>query len=57
VPGYVSAIRRYYIDRLSSGAPLREKALAIRADTCGPATTFLGAQRRAHAIGLMACFI
>jgi hypothetical protein len=35
-----TVIRRHYIDRSSSGAPLREKALAIRANTCGPAATF-----------------
>ncbi len=33
-------IRRHYIDRPSRRAPLREKALAIRANTCGPAVTF-----------------
>jgi hypothetical protein len=40
VPGYVSAIRRNYNDRSSSGAPLGEKALAIRANTCEPASMF-----------------
>jgi hypothetical protein len=40
VPGYVSAIRRHYIDRSGSVAPLKEKALAIRANTCEPASMF-----------------
>jgi hypothetical protein len=34
VHGYVSAIRRHYIDRSSNGAPLREKALAIHLNAC-----------------------
>lgn len=33
-------IRRHCIDRLGCGAPLREKARAIRANTCEPDTTF-----------------
>jgi len=40
VPRYVSTIRRNYIDRSSSVAPLGEKALAIRANTCEPPSMF-----------------